>query len=353
MPPGRSPRAPGGRTRGRRPAGRILTSPGSPRNEQGDALVVEIFEARRLRSPDEDVNASFDDSTEVYCRITAGHIVVETDRARHGGTNPKFAAAKASLKYGNSDMQLIVEVVIVIDGDREHIIGERRFDIKSISKRPLTRSWCTLSDQAGQICISASVKGSKRTAQKKEARRSQVSPGDKRKLRNLYDAEKDGVKFGGVGTILRKCLGKPLLSKERQIISNFGKKASLGARDLIDYNELARLFEELQSAGRGPAKRSSNENVEISVVSPTKRPRAQRDVDAFRRGDTVEARYGGKSKWYKGSILRANPDGTYGILYDDGDREDSVALHLVRRTRSSSDALGDSGHLSEQESEGA
>ena len=67
----------------------------------------------------------------------------------------------------------------------------------------------------------------------------------------------------------------------------------------------------------------------------------------------MEARYGGKSKWYKGSILRANPDGTFGILYDDGDREDSVALHLVRRTRSSSDALGDSGHLSEQESEGS
>merc|ERR1712227_1165888 len=41
----------------------------------------------------------------------------------------------------------------------------------------------------------------------------------------------------------------------------------------------------------------------------------------LKRGDIVEARYGGKAKYYPGKISRVNADGTFDILYDDGDTE--------------------------------
>ena len=61
--------------------------------------------------------------------------------------------------------------------------------------------------------------------------------------------------------------------------------------------------------------------------------KSQFDADSdslLSRGTRVEARYRGKSKWYKGKILRANTDGTYDIEYDDGDVERRVAKSLIR-----------------------
>ena len=48
------------------------------------------------------------------------------------------------------------------------------------------------------------------------------------------------------------------------------------------------------------------------------------DDNEISRGDRVEARYRGKSKWYKGKITRVNSDDTYDIEYDDGDTERRV-----------------------------
>ena len=39
----------------------------------------------------------------------------------------------------------------------------------------------------------------------------------------------------------------------------------------------------------------------------------------------MEALYGGESEWYKGKISSALDDGTYDVLYDDGDAETGVA----------------------------
>ena len=50
----------------------------------------------------------------------------------------------------------------------------------------------------------------------------------------------------------------------------------------------------------------------------------------FARGDKVEARYGGKSKWYGGKVARANANGTYDITYEDGDSERGVRASLIR-----------------------
>lgn len=52
----------------------------------------------------------------------------------------------------------------------------------------------------------------------------------------------------------------------------------------------------------------------------------------FRTGDTIEARYKGGSKYFKGKIKRVHPGGQhYDILYDDGDRESRVSKHLIRK----------------------
>ena len=48
-------------------------------------------------------------------------------------------------------------------------------------------------------------------------------------------------------------------------------------------------------------------------------------------GDKVESRYRDGTKWFHGSIQTVNKDGTYDILYDDGDKEKSVPEDRLRR----------------------
>lgn len=55
------------------------------------------------------------------------------------------------------------------------------------------------------------------------------------------------------------------------------------------------------------------------------------DRDVFLEGDKVEARFGGRSRWFKATIERKNRDGTYHLLYADGDEEKSVEKQLVRK----------------------
>ena len=50
----------------------------------------------------------------------------------------------------------------------------------------------------------------------------------------------------------------------------------------------------------------------------------------FEVGTPIEARYGGKEKWYEGKIKKVNSDGTYDIEYDDGDVEHRVDAAFVR-----------------------
>jgi hypothetical protein len=44
----------------------------------------------------------------------------------------------------------------------------------------------------------------------------------------------------------------------------------------------------------------------------------------------VEARFGGDSIWYAGTICTSNENGTYKVLYDDGDIEEQVPREFVR-----------------------
>ena len=47
-------------------------------------------------------------------------------------------------------------------------------------------------------------------------------------------------------------------------------------------------------------------------------------------GDNIEANFGGRGQWYAGSIAAVNDDGTFDIVYDDGDTEASVARNNIR-----------------------
>lgn len=60
----------------------------------------------------------------------------------------------------------------------------------------------------------------------------------------------------------------------------------------------------------------------------------QSDEDSFEpefeKGESVEVRYQGKDAFYPGKIAKVFTNGTYDILYDDGDEEFRVVGHLIR-----------------------
>ena len=53
-------------------------------------------------------------------------------------------------------------------------------------------------------------------------------------------------------------------------------------------------------------------------------------VMSISKGDRVEAKLKGWTKYYKGKITRENRDGTYDILFDDGDRKSKVDAKLIK-----------------------
>ncbi|TMW67050.1 hypothetical protein Poli38472_012166 [Pythium oligandrum] len=55
----------------------------------------------------------------------------------------------------------------------------------------------------------------------------------------------------------------------------------------------------------------------------------------FRVGTRIEALYHGKDKYYKGTISKANADGTYDVEYDDGDKESKVPARNIRPLKTS------------------
>jgi len=50
----------------------------------------------------------------------------------------------------------------------------------------------------------------------------------------------------------------------------------------------------------------------------------------IRVGDTVEVRYQGRDSWFTGSVVSKEPDGTFGIVYDNGEKETLVRENMIR-----------------------
>merc|ERR1711871_1652085 len=54
------------------------------------------------------------------------------------------------------------------------------------------------------------------------------------------------------------------------------------------------------------------------------------DDVSLSKGDRVEAKLKGWTKYYKGKITRENRDGPYDILFDDGERKSKVDAKLIK-----------------------
>ena len=50
----------------------------------------------------------------------------------------------------------------------------------------------------------------------------------------------------------------------------------------------------------------------------------------FTKGQEVQANYSGEGEWFRGKIAQVNSDGTYDILYDDGESEQGVTEANIR-----------------------
>ena len=88
--------------------------------------------------------------------------------------------------------------------------------------------------------------------------------------------------------------------------------------DLLPIRRDRRGSEDKPSPGRGGSRRGS-------VVG------GGGGGTRLQRGDKVEARYRGRgTKFYKGRIARVNPDGTFDIDYDDGEKEIGISEEHVR-----------------------
>ena len=57
------------------------------------------------------------------------------------------------------------------------------------------------------------------------------------------------------------------------------------------------------------------------------------DDDGYERGDRVEAKVSGWTKYYGGEITRKNRDGTYDIKFDDGERKSGVKTSQINRRK--------------------
>lgn len=88
--------------------------------------------------------------------------------------------------------------------------------------------------------------------------------------------------------------------------------------------------------------RGGTGNVEANVHSPSRsRGRGGRDDGNYCVGDKVEARFKGRARWFSATVERINQDGTYHLLYADGDEELAVEEHLIRsRDGSGTSAAG-------------
>merc|ERR1712224_1064513 len=74
-----------------------------------------------------------------------------------------------------------------------------------------------------------------------------------------------------------------------------------------------------------------------SRMSDSEMEEEEEEPEELEVGMAIEARYGGKSKWYKGTVMKVNKSSfggperwTYNLKYEDGDREQRVKRSLIR-----------------------
>ena len=76
---------------------------------------------------------------------------------------------------------------------------------------------------------------------------------------------------------------------------------------------------------------SDSEYVANEVHSPQRDPHELSHALRFREGEEVEARFDGGVDYFEAVVKAANTDGSYALVYDDGDEENAVPQELIRR----------------------
>ena len=71
-------------------------------------------------------------------------------------------------------------------------------------------------------------------------------------------------------------------------------------------------------------------NGEAQIGNDAVTMRAMTDDAGYERGDRVEAKVSGWTKYYAGEITRVNRDGTYDIKFDDGERKSGVKSSQIK-----------------------
>jgi hypothetical protein len=61
---------------------------------------------------------------------------------------------------------------------------------------------------------------------------------------------------------------------------------------------------------------------------------ARENIISFKEGDKIEGNYCSRGKWYPGWITKDRGNGTYDIVYDDGDEESRIDKTLIRLLKS-------------------
>jgi hypothetical protein len=78
--------------------------------------------------------------------------------------------------------------------------------------------------------------------------------------------------------------------------------------------------------------------VPADLVCPAAGPQL---AGAFAKGQRVQGRFGGKNKFYSGTVLHDHGDGTFAVKYDDGDLENNVQhVRALRGPESAAAAAG-------------
>ncbi|GFH43922.1 hypothetical protein CTEN210_00396 [Chaetoceros tenuissimus] len=123
-----------------------------------------------------------------------------------------------------------------------------------------------------------------------------------------------------------------------------------GERELCVARQLIRLKDKSIAPSNSQShSKHSTPSRDQSLTSMMK-VKNQTTRKAFEIGDEIEARYKGKSKYYPGKISRVRFDGSYDIMYEDGDREIGVSKDLVR-PREVKEEFKQQAHLNQEDEE--
>ena len=93
----------------------------------------------------------------------------------------------------------------------------------------------------------------------------------------------------------------------------------------------AKLIKSLEKKTKKKAKSKSKSKGKGSDDEASDASDDDNGTDAsMSKGDRVVAKLKGWTKYYKGKITRENRDGTYDILFDDGERKSKVDAKLIK-----------------------